>query len=262
LAVFIYAFASLANSWGIIFSKAKVEKAGLILVWAGLLVHSGALVFRWIAAGHGPYISKYEVLSSNAWVMLVFFLLFARIYPRIRQISIIVFPAAFLLIAIGMFMDTSIQSLPPTLNSLWLILHVAFYKISLATLLTSLAFSLLYILKNRTSYPWLDKIPDNPVNDAFAYRFAGFGFIFWAIAMLSGSIWAYQSWGRFWGWDAIEIWSLGTWIIFGLYLHMRKFFDLKGERAAYFFILCFVISLLCIFIIPLVDTSVHSSYFR
>ena len=45
-------------------------------------------------------------------------------------------------------------------------------------------------------------------------------------------------------------------------LHLRRFFGLKGEKAAYFFMLCFIISLLCIFITPLIDSSIHSSYFK
>jgi cytochrome c-type biogenesis protein CcsB len=261
-AVLLYALATVFNCWGLIFSKSRMEKLGFNFLGTGLFIHACGISYRWIIADHGPYISKYEVLSSNAWIMLVLFLAFAKLYPRIKPASIIVFPAAFFLIAIGMFTDTSLQKLPPSLNSFWLVLHVSFYKIALGTLLVSLAFSLFYILKKRSTYQWLTKLPDNPVNDAFAYRFAGFGFIFWAIGLLSGSIWAYQSWGRFWGWDAIEIWSLITWILFGIYLHLRRFFGLKGEKAAYFFMLCFIVSLLCIFITPFIDTSIHSSYFK
>ena len=34
----------------------------------GLLPHAAALIVRWIEVGHGPYMAKYEVLSSNAWI--------------------------------------------------------------------------------------------------------------------------------------------------------------------------------------------------
>lgn len=260
--VIIYAIASTANASGVIFRKEKAERFSYYVVTAGLLMHGTALIVRWINAGHGPYMVRYEVLSSNAWVAVFLFLVFVRIFPLIRPVSIIVFPSAFFLIALGLFYSAELRKLPPTLNSIWLVLHVLFIKISLATLLIALAFSIFYILRKRAEYPWLEKLPDIDTIDVYAYRFAGFGFIFWTNATLSGALWAYQSWGRFWGWDPIETWSLITWIFFGIYLHLRRFFGLKGERASVFFILCFVLSIISLFFIPLIQSSIHSEYFR
>ena len=107
---------------------------------------------------------------------------------------------------------------------------------------------------------WLQRLPDLDTIDTYAYRFVGFGFIFWAIAVLTGSIWAYQSWGRFWGWDPVETWSLITWISFGIYLHLRRFYGWKGEKAAYFFIACFFISVISLFFTPYLESSIHSGY--
>jgi len=261
-AVIVYAIAAVANAIGIIFRKDKAESTSYYIVIAGLLIHGVALVSRWVAAGHGPYMVRYEVLSSNAWVAMFLFLVFARLFPRIRPASIVMFPATFMLIAISLFYSAELRKLPPTLNSIWLVLHVIFIKISLATLLIALAFSIFYILKKRASYSWLQKIPDIETVDVYAYRFAGFGFIFWTNATLSGAIWAYQSWGRFWGWDPIETWSLITWIFFGIYLHLRRFFGLKGEKASYFFMLCFLLSIATLFFVPLIQSSIHSEYFR
>jgi ABC-type transport system involved in cytochrome c biogenesis permease subunit len=80
--------------------------------------------------------------------------------------------------------------------------------------------------------------------------------------MLAGSIWAYQSWGRFWGWDPVETWSLITCLLFGVYLHLRRFFQFQGTRAAWFFIFCFMVSLLAIFVMSHLGTSIHSQYFK
>lgn len=261
-AVLLYVGATILNTYGVIFEKNKLERTGFFLVLLGLTVHSAALLYRWSVADHGPYISKYEVLSSNAWVALVLFLIFRRSFPRIKPSSIVIYPAVFLLIAIGLFLSPDIKKVPPTLNSIWLVVHVIFYKISLGTLIIALAFSFFYVLKKKTILRWTLKLPELSVMDSFAYRFAGFGFIFWAIAMLAGSIWAFQSWGRFWGWDPIESWSLVTWIFFGIYLHLRRFFGWQGEKAAWFFFLCFLMSLLALFFTPLIDSSIHSEYFK
>ena len=109
---------------------------------------------------------------------------------------------------------------------------------------------------------WLGKLPDSPVLDLNAYRFAGFGFIFWAIGMLAGSIWAYKSWGRYWGWDPVETWSLITWLIFGIYLHLRRSFRWSGSKAAWFFFLCFFMSLIASFVTSHMGSSIHAEYFK
>ena len=39
--------------------------------------------------------------------------------------------------------------------------------------------------------------------------------------IVSGSIWANIAWGRYWAWDPIELWSLISWLLYGLILHIR-----------------------------------------
>lgn len=261
-AVVVYAAATVINSYGMIFKREGAERTGYYAAAAGLLVHGVAIIYRWSYSGHGPYMVRYEVFSSDAWVALFFFLLFARFFPKIRPASIFVFPATFLLIALGLFFNPEVRKLPPSLKSIWLVLHVTFYKIALGTILIALALSVFYVLKRRKNTGWLERLPDTETLDVYAYRFVGFGFVFWAIAMLTGSIWAYQSWGRFWGWDPIETWSLITWLSFGVYLHMRRLFGWRGKKSAYFFILCFLLALVSVFFVPLLESSIHEGYFR
>lgn len=262
LAVLFYTIATIGNTWGIIFQKAKAENSAYYLVVAGLLVHGVAVGFWWHTVGHGPYIARYEILSAMSWVMMALFLVFGRLFPLVRPASILVFPAALLLIGLAIFCNPAVKALPPTFRGIWLVLHVSFYIIALPTILIALALSFGNVLKKRTAYAWLARLPDPEVMDLLAYRFVGFGFVFWSIAMLTGSIWAYQAWGRFWGWDPIETWSLITWGGFGIYLHLRRFFNLEGERAAVFLIVCFVLAVVALFFVPLLESSVHSEYFR
>jgi cytochrome c-type biogenesis protein CcsB len=259
-AVIVYVLATVVNTYSLIFKKNMAERASYFIVMAGLLIHGIALVYRWNLSGHGPYTVKYEVLSSNAWMVLFIFLIFSRIYPKIRPASMFLFPSTFFLLAIGLFSNPEMKNLPPSLKSIWLIPHGLFYNIALGTILIAVTLSIFYILKKRTSIKWLQRFLDMDTIDIYTYRFAGFGFIFWAIAVLTGSIWAYQSWGRFWAWDPVETWSLITWIFFGLYLHLRRFFGWKGEKAAYLYIICFLISLASLFFIPYIESSIHSSY--
>lgn len=261
-AVFFYVLATIANVYGIIFKKETLERRSYWAVGIGMFIHSAAILIWWRVVGHGPYMAPSEVLSSNAWVAIATFFLFLRAYPRVRLASIFVLPAAFLMLALANFYNPGIRSLPPTFASIWLIFHIAFYKIALGTLIIAFAFSLFYLMKGRSRAAWLERLPEPASIDLYAYRFAGFGFIFWAIAMLAGSIWAYKSWGRFWGWDPVETWSLITWLSFGIYLHLRRFFRWGGEKAAWFFVCCFLLSLVSIFVTSHIGSSIHAEYFK
>jgi ABC-type transport system involved in cytochrome c biogenesis permease subunit len=260
--VVIYVLTTVVNVAGVIFEKRHLERLSYTGAWVGLALHSIVIAIWWKQVGHGPYMAPAEVLSSDSWMVICCFLLFLRLYPRIREASVLVFPSAFLMLALSLFYNPGIRTLPTTFRSIWLVIHIGLYKVSLATLVIGFAFSVFYLRKSRKQTSWLERLPDCATLDVYAYRFAGFGFIFWTIGMLAGSIWAYQSWGRFWGWDPVETWSLITCLLLGLYLHLRRFFRLQGSRAAWFFIFCFLLSLMAIFVMSHLSTSIHSEYFK
>jgi ABC-type transport system involved in cytochrome c biogenesis permease subunit len=263
VAVFFYVVATAANVYGVIFKNEKLERLSYRPLLGGMLVQSAAIAYWWRIVGHGPYMAPSEVLSSDALMAVCIFLVFLRFYPRIKPASIVVFPAVFLMLALAVFYNPGVRSLPPTFGTVWLVFHISFYKIALGTLLIALAFSVFYLRKNRPQpAPWLQRLPDLEGIDLYAYRFAGFGFIFWGIGMLAGSIWAYKSWGRYWGWDPVETWALITWLLFGVYLHLRRFFRWRGTRAAWLFIFCFLVSLVALFVTSHMGSSIHAEYFK
>lgn len=260
LAVVLYAIATICNLTGLLFRKRWASRAARLFLFAGLLGHGGVLLYRWYYSGHGPYMTRYEILSSIAWIGLLLFLVFEKIFPKIQQISVVVFPATFITIGLAVFMNPAVRKLPPSLRSVWLVLHVLFYKISLGTLLIGLALSIFLLRPPGRTPARLSLLDDREDLDLLAYRFAGFGFVFWAIAMLAGSIWAYQAWGRFWNWDPIETWSLITWIGFGIYLHARRFHGWGGKRAAWLYLFCFLLSIAAYFGVPKLEATLHTEY--
>ena len=42
-----------------------------------------------------------------------------------------------------------------------------------------------------------------------------------SIGTLLGGVWANESWGRYWGWDAKETWSLVSILVYAIVLHFR-----------------------------------------
>jgi len=262
IAVVFYIMASIAFAISTIFGKPRAYRWAVGFSIAGLLPHSAAILMRWSEAGHGPYMMRYEVLSSNAWIFIVMYLLFSARTPRIRFAGMIVLPYSFLTMTYGLFSNPEIKLLPPALRTIWLILHVIFYKLAVGAILISLASAIFYLMKEKKGDKgFLARLPSLDILDHFNYRFAGFGFTFWSIGIMAGSIWANQSWGRYWGWDSIETWSLVTWLFYGFYLHMHRFFGWKGKRGAWLVIGCFILSFVTAFVVPFVVSSIHQSYF-
>ena len=166
------------------------------------------------------------------------------------------------LMAVGLYTGTEVQQLPPTFSGIWLVLHVSFYFLAFATALIAVSSAVLLLVRQQRGDAVSDRIPEVDVLDRWAYRFGGLAFAFWGIGMLTGAIWAYYAWGRFWAWDPIETWSLITWIVFGIYLHLRRFYGWKDARAAYLLIGCFLLAVGTLFFTSLIENSLHAVYFR
>ena len=225
--------------------------------------HSVALGLRYVHVGHGPYMMKYEVLSSNAWIAIAMLLVFLWRKPNWSALALVALPVVILMMGIGMFTNPEARNLPPTLRSIWLVFHILFNKLAVGAFVLSLASAIVLLRKlNGARGKWLDRLPGVDVLEANTIRFVGFGFVFWTTTIGMGSIWANQSWGRYWGWDPIESWSLVTWLAYAILLHARLFFKLNARKTAWATIACFILSVLTVLIFPFIFPSMHSAYFQ
>ena len=57
------------------------------------------------------------------------------------------------------------------------------------------------------------------------------GLIMISIGTYLVGVWANESWGRYWGWDAKETWALVTILVYAFILHMRLIRGLRGVYA-------------------------------
>ena len=84
-------------------------------------------------------------------------------------------------------------------------------------------------IKNRL----LEKFPEPRVLDELGYQMVLFGFLFLSVGIITGAVWANSAWGRYWGWDPKETWSLITWFVYATVLHARMMRGWRGQRIAY-----------------------------
>jgi len=260
IAAMFYAAAFIALIFEAILGKRTARftlPAGIV----GLALHAAAIVTRWVAVGHGPVVTKYENLSAYAFATAVIALYMQLRRASLRQLGIVLYPVAFLLLGVGLFSGTQGQNLPPTFSGIWLVLHVCFYFLAFGTGVTATGASVLLIGRRGATEERAGRASAENL-DGTAYRYAGLAFSFWGIGMLTGAIWAFNAWGRYWAWDPVETWSLVTWLVFGAYLHLRRFYRWEGRRAAWLLIVCFGFALMSLFGTTLLNNSLHSVYFK
>ena len=259
LATIAYGAASLLTVVGVLGDKSGARRLSGAIASTGLAVHTIALVARWIGSGHGPYVSKYELLSAYAWAAIALFLLWSARSRETRSLAVVVFPVSLLLMGVALYTGPEVKMLPPSFKGIWLVLHVLFYVAAFATSVIAAAASIAHLLKRTPES--LASIPERGALDRIAYRQTGLAFAYWGIGLMTGAVWAYYSWGRFWGWDPVETWSLVTWLAFAIYLHLRRFHGWRGNRAAVVLLTCFALAMLSLFGISLLTSTLHSGYF-
>ena len=207
---------------------------GLIgLLGMAFLYHTFGLILRWYLSGHAPWSNGYEALLTVAWGGLLAGFYFLR-YSKITLASTAVLAFAMLMTAGHSSYDPQLTNLQPVLKSYWLIIHVAALTISYGFLglgfMLGLINMLLYIFKNEknslkigTTINELTKI--NEMN-------LEVGLFLATIGTFLGGVWANESWGRYWGWDAKETWALVIVVVYAFVLHLRLVPKLK---SAYIF---------------------------
>jgi cytochrome c-type biogenesis protein CcsB len=261
-AAVLYAIASAGAVFALGKTRSGADRVSRLAGAAGLAVHVAGIAVLWVAVGHGPFVSRFENLSSYALATSALTLALVWRRPGFAPVRVVSYPVAFLLLGLGLYSGAGVSVLPPTFTGVWLVLHVCFYFLAFGTAVVSLGASVLILAGRARGRRASGGAFDAEQLDGLAYRYGGLAFAFWGIGMLTGAIWANNAWGRYWGWDPVESWSLLTWLVFGIYLHLRRFYAWKGARAAWLMVVCFALALISLFGTSLVTNSIHSVYFR
>jgi cytochrome c-type biogenesis protein CcsB len=94
--------------------------------------------------------------------------------------------------------------------------------------------------------------------DNLSYRTIGIGFCFLTLGILSGAVWANETWGNYWSWDPKETWAFITWLTFACYLHSRLVGGWSGSKPAWIAGFGFIIVWVCYLGVNLLGQGLHS----
>jgi cytochrome c-type biogenesis protein CcsB len=198
------------------------------VLFGGFLFHTLGLAIRWYIAGHSPMSNGYESMIFISWVTLLAGFIFSR-KSAFALSSTAVLASMTLMVAHLSFMDPEITNLVPVLKSYWLTLHVSVITgsygfLGLGAVLGLITMVLLLFLNDRNKERISATIDELTVIN---YKTLTFGLYFLTIGTFLGAVWANESWGRYWGWDPKETWSLITIILYSIVIHSRNIPGMK-----------------------------------
>ena len=239
--------------------KEKYSHFGAWMLRIGFVLHCYALLNRTIEASYIPLTNQYEFATCFAWGAALCFIVSEYRY-KLKSLGTFVVPIILLLALYAAMQSNEIKPIMPVLKSNWLIFHVSTAILSYGSFAIGCAASLMYVIKDRSgSGSFADRhIPDFEKLDRVSYKAIAFGFLMLTFVIVTGAIWAERAWGRYWQWDPKETWSLITWIIYAVYLHVRLYSGWKNKNATWYAILGFISVLFTYIGVNVLLTGYHS----
>lgn len=260
-AVSLYGVSTFSYIFGVIAKQEKLFTFGLFSALAGFVPHVVVIGMRWSATGISPFISISESLTLGVFMTVLLFLVFQFSTKRVKPLGVLVMPVAFVLLGwAGTLMEEVASSLAPALQSGWIWVHIVGASAGFASVLIAAGLGLLYLLKEKNSGGIYDRLPDLATLDLFSYRFVSGGFILYGLMMVSGCFWSNQVKGNYWNWDPVEVWSLVSWLTYGIYLHLRVTFGWRGRRLAWYALIALIAMIVSYWGIPFTVETFHAGF--
>ena len=207
-----------------------IVKVFKIIIVVLFVMHTAGLIARWYISGHAPWSDAYESMIYVAWATMLFGLLFGR-KSSLTIAATAFITAMILMIAHWNWMDPSIGTLQPVLNSYWLMIHVAiivgsYGPFALGMVLGAVSLFLMILTNKKNKKKLRVKIKELTIINEMALTI---GLVMLTIGNFLGGMWANESWGRYWGWDPKETWALISIMVYAFVVHMRLIPGLKGR---------------------------------
>ncbi|MCB2195403.1 MAG: c-type cytochrome biogenesis protein CcsB [Bacteroidetes bacterium] len=200
-----------------------------VLLIIGFLFHTLGLAIRWYVSGHAPMSNGYESMIFISWVTILAGFIFSKRSALVLAATSVL-GGFTLMVAHLSFMDPEITNLVPVLQSYWLTLHVSVITSSygflglgaILAIIVLILYSLISVGNKSSIHSTIEELT------IINYKSLTIGLYLLTIGTFLGAIWANESWGRYWGWDPKETWSLITIIVYSFIIHSRMIPGLKG----------------------------------
>ena len=239
----------------------RVAGASLWAAFGGFLLHLAYFSFRWAESGRIPVTNFFEAANFlSMGIVLVFLIMEFRF--RIAALGSFMLPLVIILMVPAFILSGDIKEMNPVLKSGWLGVHTSFAVLGDAAFAFAFIVSVMYLIQERQLKAKhfgaiFHRLPSLDIMDTLGYKALTFGWPLFTLGMITGSIWANTAWGTYWSWDPKETWSLITWVIYLVLLHLRTI-GWRGRKMAVLSIVGFAFVLVSFFVVSRVSIGKHT----
>lgn len=244
-------------------AKRPIANVAVALTVVAALAHAFAVTSRGIAANRVPWANMFEFLTSAALIVALVYLV-TLIRRDLRFLGVFaVGLVVTMMVAATIGFPTPVGHVQPALQNPWIWIHVSLAATAIGLFTLTFAMNILQLIQQRREravmvaasgaedaegegrsglmrWQFLRLVPSSVALENWAYRINAVGFVFWTVGpLITGAIWAEQSWGRYWGWDTKEVWTFVIWVVYAGYLHARATRGWTGNRSAWLSIIGF-----------------------
>ena len=261
LALTFYFIATIAGIIEIFRGTKSSSRLALYLSVMGFLFHTANIVVRYVEGGHIPVTNMHEAASFFSWCVLILFF-FHEFRYKLGLLSSFIMPIVFVFMFSSSVFPREIKVLSPELQSYWFGIHVILAFLGDAAFAMACGIGAMYLVqerfvKSRRLGGLFQKLPSLQTLDEINYHLITLGFPLLTFAMITGIIWANSAWGTYWRWDPKEVWSLITWLIYALVIHLRLTIGWRGRKAAILSIIGFALIVFAFFGVSLILKGKH-----
>ncbi|KPJ97921.1 MAG: hypothetical protein AMK71_12280 [Nitrospira bacterium SG8_35_4] len=222
-----------------IFDKQRLENRAWGLFIASFIFQTASVGWRWYISGRIPVMVSYEHYQLGSWFVALSTIIGGIYYRKMRIISMGSTLVILVMLAVGMNTYSEMDPLRPPFRSNWIFIHIGFAWFAWGCFVVAAMLGVAYLFKrpDKEAESVMKKFPSREIMDELMVKMILFGFICQGLMIAAGAVWAHQLWGRYWGWDPVETWSLVCWLVYGLVLHFRLMMGWKGVKMAVMVIL-------------------------
>ena len=263
ISLVIYSLAVGGYIYSIVFKNPRPIPRLTQLVALGLLVHSAAIVCRFFATGHLPWSGDYENSLMGGWFVIVATLIAGWRNKALQPLAAASVPLVVLMMGYGVERNPALTPMAASLKTGWLYIHVYFAWLAFCSYTLAMAAGVLYLLKRKSLSPqasgsFYALLPPLERLDELIFKYVVFGFITDSIMIVAGSIWAEGLWGSYWSWDPVETWSLISYLVYAIAIHLRVGLGWRDSRQAWLVIIALSTVIISFFGVTfVVNSSLH-----
>jgi len=198
-----------------------MDIAAFAALLCGFCMMTWGIVLRWQAGERIPAANMYESMLFLAWGVGLFALVaYALLRNRVVVLNAAVMAALAMLLTDVLPMDHFIHPIAPVLaGTPWLAIHVPIIMVGYAVLALGMVVAHMQVVVYGFR-PSRRDLADRFYEMLYWYNLVGS--IFLLAGILTGSMWAASSWGRYWGWDPKEVWSLVAFLAYMAIAHAER----------------------------------------